>query len=206
MLVEEQIQARQERARQAILKITARPASGPYGDYAVRSASGKSYRVAMRGPGLFDNYCSCPDFAVNTLGTCKHVESLLQRLRRRHRSTLERHGYPRRRASISLRYAETIEVRLALPEHASDGLRQVAARYFGAAGPLPRRQYKDFGKMLDELRRVDESAVVYSDVIDHVDRINELDEGLDFERKQLRKLEAGKLPLDDLLKIGRAHV
>jgi predicted nucleic acid-binding Zn finger protein len=37
----------------------------------------------MRGPGLFENYCSCPDFAVNTLGTCKHIEALLLRLRRR---------------------------------------------------------------------------------------------------------------------------
>jgi len=35
----------------------------------VKSASGKVYRVAMRGPSLFENYCSCPDFAVNTLGT-----------------------------------------------------------------------------------------------------------------------------------------
>jgi predicted nucleic acid-binding Zn finger protein len=35
----------------------------------------------MRGPSLFENYCSCPDFAVNTLGTCKHIEALLAELR-----------------------------------------------------------------------------------------------------------------------------
>ena len=29
------------------------------------------------------NYCSCPDFAVNTLGTCKHIEFILARLRRK---------------------------------------------------------------------------------------------------------------------------
>jgi hypothetical protein len=33
--------------------------------------------MAMRVPGLFDNYCSCPDFAVHTLGTCNHLEPLL---------------------------------------------------------------------------------------------------------------------------------
>ena len=38
----------------------------------------------MRGPGLFDNYCSCSDFAVNTIGKCKHVEALLRRMGRRH--------------------------------------------------------------------------------------------------------------------------
>lgn len=36
----------------------------------------------MRGPGLFENFCSCPDFAVNTLGTCKHIEGWLERLRK----------------------------------------------------------------------------------------------------------------------------
>jgi SNF2 family DNA or RNA helicase len=200
MLVEEQIQARQERGRQAIQKITARPPHGPYGDYAVRSASGKSYRVALRGPGLFDNYCSCPDFAGNTLGTCKHIESLLQRLRRRRRSALGQQDYQRRRASLSLRYGETIDVRLRMPNGASAELQRVAASYFDSSGILPGKHYKEFGKLLDELRRVDESAVVYSDVIEFVDRINEFEEGLDFERRQLRKMEAGKLPLDRLLK------
>lgn len=200
MLVEEQIQARQERAREAIKKITARPPNGPYGDYAVRSTSGKDYRVAMRGPGLFDNYCSCPDFAVNTLGTCKHIESLLQRLRSRRGSALKRQNFQRRRASLSLRYGETIDVRLRLPEGASAELRQVAARYFDSSGTLHEGRYKEFGKLLDELRRVDEAAVVYSDVVEFVDRMNEFDEGLEFERRRVRELEAGKLPLDNLLK------
>jgi len=80
MLVEQQIAERRARAGTAIAKILERPAADPYGDYRVKSASGKAYRVAMRGPGLFENYCSCPDFAANTLGTCKHIEALLLRL------------------------------------------------------------------------------------------------------------------------------
>src|SRR4249920_1641341 len=40
-------------------------------------ASGGSYRVAIRGTGLGENYCSCPDFATNDLGTCKHIEFTL---------------------------------------------------------------------------------------------------------------------------------
>jgi hypothetical protein len=67
MLVEQQIAERRERAAIAIAKVLERPGREPYGDYRVKSASGKTYRVAMRGPGLFENYCSCPDFAVNTL-------------------------------------------------------------------------------------------------------------------------------------------
>lgn len=83
MLVEEQISARQERARALKLVVLSRPDGQAWGDYSVKSPSGKSYRLAMRGPGLSENYCSCPDFAANTLGTCKHIETLLQQLRRR---------------------------------------------------------------------------------------------------------------------------
>ena len=44
--------------------------------------SGDPYRVAIRGTGLGENFCSCPDFATNALGTCKHIEFTLARLRR----------------------------------------------------------------------------------------------------------------------------
>src|SRR6266581_3027024 len=115
MVIEQQISARRERAHGSIVRILTRPDGNLYGDYSVRSASNKTYRVAMRGPGLFDNYCSCPDFAVNTLGTCKHIEGLLARLRERHGRALDRKRYARTRASISLQYGETIEVRLHKP-------------------------------------------------------------------------------------------
>ena len=75
MLFEQQISERRERAETAIARILARPDGQPFGDYQIRSATGKTYRVAMRGFGLFENFCSCPDFAVNTLGTCKHSEA-----------------------------------------------------------------------------------------------------------------------------------
>ena len=115
MLVEEQISARQERARTAIASILAEPLGGAYGDYEVKSASGRKYRVAMRGPSLFENFCSCPDFAMNTLGTCKHIEALLLRLRQRFGISIDRQGYRRTRASLSLQYGETLDVRLRLP-------------------------------------------------------------------------------------------
>ncbi len=102
MLFEQQIAERRERRRNAIARILEKPDGQSFGDYKVRSSSGKSYRVAMRGPGLFESFCSCPDFAVNTLGTCKHIESLLERLRERHGRALERRRLERVRASVPL--------------------------------------------------------------------------------------------------------
>jgi predicted nucleic acid-binding Zn finger protein len=58
----------------------------------------------MRGPSLFENFCSCADFAVNTLGTCKHIEALLLCLHRRFGRSFDRQQYRRTRASLSLYY------------------------------------------------------------------------------------------------------
>src|SRR5262245_27206294 len=42
--------------------------------------SRSSYRVTIRGRNVGDNSCTCPDFATNTLGTCKHIEFALAKL------------------------------------------------------------------------------------------------------------------------------
>ena len=49
----------------------------------VNPVSGGRYRVAVRGMRPGENFCSCPDFATNDLGTCKHVEFMLVKLQRK---------------------------------------------------------------------------------------------------------------------------
>src|SRR5688572_13784173 len=44
--------------------------------------SRNTYRVTVRGRRPGENSCTCPDFATNSLGTCKHVEFVLARLER----------------------------------------------------------------------------------------------------------------------------
>ena len=97
MIVEEQIYARQQRAAKAIKHVLTTPAGNAYGDYLVKSLSGKEYHVAMRGPSLFENFCSCADFGVQTLGTCKHIDALLLRLRSRFGRSFDRQHYARKR-------------------------------------------------------------------------------------------------------------
>ena len=200
MLVEQQISERRERAKSAVARVAARPAGEPFGDYRVESASGKVYRVAMRGPGLFENFCSCPDFAVNTLGTCKHIEALLLELRKRHGKGLDRRTYRRTRASISLAYGDTLEVRLRLPAGPSAALSALARKYFDPQGRLRRECYGAFGRVLEELRALDDQAVVYSDALEYIERENELAEGLETERKLAAELRRGKDLFADYLK------
>jgi superfamily II DNA or RNA helicase len=200
MLIEEQIAARRERAPAAVVRILARPEGSLFGDYQVRSASKKVYRVALRGPGLFDNYCSCPDFAVNTLGTCKHIEALLLRLRRRHGKAVDRGEFARTRASLSLHYGDTLGVRLRLPVSPSPVLLRLAQEYFDDTGLLKSGRLAEFGTLMDKLRAADDQAVVYSDVLDYVDRESELAEGLALERSALAKVRRGLSPLQGVLK------
>ena len=53
----------------------------PFADYRVASSSGSSYVVEIRSFGEHINSCECRDYRVNRLGTCKHVEGLVHRLR-----------------------------------------------------------------------------------------------------------------------------
>ena len=166
MLVEEQIAARQQRPRSAIRSFLTKPAGHGYGDYAVRSASGRRYRVAMRSPSLFENYCSCADFAVNPLGTSMHVEALLIRLRRRFGRSFDRQRYERTRASLSLHYGGTLNVRIRLPGDASPALQKIAGEHFDSKGFPGKKHLRIFEALLEKLRAADETVIVYTDALD----------------------------------------
>lgn len=61
------------------------PAFGTWSAKSVLSTAAalRPYTVQIRHLKEPLNTCSCPDFAVNRLGTCKHIEAVLHRLRRR---------------------------------------------------------------------------------------------------------------------------
>ncbi len=52
-----------------------------FSEYRVSNTESKSrYYVAIRGLNPGDNFCACPDYATNELGTCKHIEFTLAHL------------------------------------------------------------------------------------------------------------------------------
>jgi len=75
--------------------------------------SGRTYKIAIRGaaPGL--NYCSCPDYSINNLGTCKHIEFTLQKLRQEQgaEKQLTEGGYTPPYSEIYLSYGLKREIR-----------------------------------------------------------------------------------------------
>ena len=84
-----------------------------FSDFAVSNpSSGTSYRVAIRGSALGQNFCTCPDFATNDLGTCKHIEFTLAKLQaRRGGKAALAHGFQAGYSDIWLDYAGERRVR-----------------------------------------------------------------------------------------------
>jgi superfamily II DNA or RNA helicase len=201
MLIEEQIAERRLRARKEAFKI--KPQSRTmFGDYQVFSpASKRIYRVALRGAGLFDNYCACPDYAVNTLGTCKHIEAVLLHARSRFGGKLEKSRYRRKHTTIFLDGREPPRVRIVSPAKVSADLLALREEYFDAEGFLKANRMDRVAQALSRFRALDEKVVIYGDALEWVDRETAAAEGLGFEARELRLLEQGKLPLDNLLKV-----
>ncbi len=81
---EDEVKRREWRGRTEIGEVCALDGQrGPFCDYRVTSSSGSGYVVEVRSLEERINSCECRDFAANRLGTCKHVEGAVQRIRAR---------------------------------------------------------------------------------------------------------------------------
>ena len=69
-----------------------------FSNFRVASPSGMTYEVEIRDVAAPAHACTCPDFRINGLGTCKHTEAVLLWLRRRQKGGMrlaETSGSPR---------------------------------------------------------------------------------------------------------------
>ena len=84
-----------------------------FGDFSVDNPDkGTSYRVSIRSHDGDDNFCTCPDFATNTLGICKHIAFALHVLsKRRGYKTARARGWTPAFSELFLHYGGIPEVR-----------------------------------------------------------------------------------------------
>src|SRR5262245_38084838 len=117
--------------------------------------SRNAYRVHIRGSRPGDNYCACPDFATNTLGTCKHIEFTLAMLERKRGGATElRAGFQPPFSEVYLQYGARREVRFRPGTTCPVEVARLAADYFGPEGTL---LPESFGKFEAFLARAGES-------------------------------------------------
>lgn len=133
--------------------------------------SGCSYRVAIRGAQPGDNFCACPDFATNDLGTCKHIEFVLARLERRPRGAQAlRRGFRPQYSEIYLRYGGQRQVRFRAGSACPPDLARRAQALFGASsgGTLPVKNISQLNGFLDRARKSSHELRCYDDVLSFI--------------------------------------
>ncbi|PJB42733.1 MAG: helicase SNF2, partial [Comamonadaceae bacterium CG_4_9_14_3_um_filter_60_33] len=139
-----------------------------FSDFAVSNpATHSNYRVAIRGADLGQNFCTCPDFATNDLGTCKHIEFTLAKLqtKRGGKATLK-HGFEPNYSEIWLDYAGQRQVRLRLGADCPDAVRMQAQELFdvSAQWALRPERFSGLQALLQAAQEVGHDLRCYDDV------------------------------------------
>lgn len=141
--------------------------------------SGGSYRVAIRGAQAGENFCACPDFATNDLGTCKHIEFVLGKLERKRggKQALAR-GFHPPYSEIYLQYGGERQVRFRAGTQCPQALNRRAARLFNGspAGELPAAHFAKLDAFLKETQKSGHELRCYEDALGFIAQVRDTEE------------------------------
>ncbi len=134
----------------------------------------KTYRVEIRGNQLAENYCSCPDFAVNTLGTCKHIEFTLSRLeRKRGGKAAFQQGFHPDYSEIYLLYGAKRRIAFRPGAKYPVELRKLARQFFDEQGFLKEGSENKIESFIDRVKRAGHELRCREDVRDFVAQLRD---------------------------------
>jgi superfamily II DNA or RNA helicase len=199
VLREEQIDIRRQRAAEGKFRIQNLGRNRVFSDYQiVNPSTGGQYRVSIRGFDVGDNFCSCPDFRTNTLGTCKHIEAVLAALRDETPVPLRRRKAVVTRPEVYLHYGEQLRLGIHLPERHSDQLGELARRFFDPQGYW--KEGERYDDLIHALDTVPEQVTVLSDAMEFMERAIDHRDMAEREKGLVAQVDQGRLQLD-LLKV-----
>jgi superfamily II DNA or RNA helicase len=166
-LVKQAIEERMERAGKERMQVKSINGHELWADYTVSNyASGKTYRVALRGWERGESYCSCPDFRKNTLGTCKHILYVLEKVKKKFNKTVREAPYHVKDICIYLHYGDKLELRLLIPEKIDNQAMTVIS-------PLKNSHIKDVRDLLERIRTIEEfgcTVTIYPDAEEYINK------------------------------------
>jgi superfamily II DNA or RNA helicase len=143
-----------------------------FSEFCVSNPVSKSkYRVAIRGLQPGDNYCSCPDYATNELGTCKHIEFTLARLeKKRGARTAFARGYQPAFSELYLRNDGRRSVHFRAGTDCPVAVYKTAAMLFdGARGwALPEGCFDELERFVAAVSKSGHELRAYDDALDFV--------------------------------------
>lgn len=128
--------------------------------------TGKTYKVAVRGiePGC--NYCSCPDYSINNLGTCKHIEfTLIKLMKGKGAKKAFKDGFLQPYSEIYLHYGLRRKIRFKPGKDAPQKLLAFVKKYFTPDGVLKDEYILDFHRILGDMPADGHELRCYDDVL-----------------------------------------
>jgi SNF2 family DNA or RNA helicase len=195
MLREEQIDLRRQRAKATKLIIENVGKNRVWSEFQVTNPDSQGrYQVRIRGFEVGDNNaCTCPDFKANTLGTCKHIEAVLETLKSELPPHLQKKKAIISRPELFLNYGEQLQLGLLLPPRHSDQLRKLAVTYFDEKGLW--NGHGKYADLIHDIEQLPEEVAVGPEPLEFMNRESERFEMLQKEERWLAELEAGTLDL-----------
>ncbi|MBU0499632.1 MAG: SWIM zinc finger family protein [Gammaproteobacteria bacterium] len=167
--------AQRGRTEVQVEKIGAGDVFGLWHTQSVKSASHfpRSYQVHIRSLRKRANYCTCPDFAHNQLGTCKHIEAVLHKLGKRPDfARLSAQSTPYPYAHLSWEVEEAPAILLHRSDPLPPGLDTLLDEYFDETGRFRGRLPEEFFRFADRVRDRDDFDLG-EDVVAHVNHLAE---------------------------------
>jgi SNF2 family DNA or RNA helicase len=201
MFREEQVDLRRQRARDSQLTIERVGKEKYFTEYRVTNPQTKGeYKVELRGFAVGDNTCTCPDFKANTLGTCKHIEAVIEQVKQHAPKTLTGRKAIITRPIIELDYSsEQLRLKLRLPERHSDLVRQFAIQFFNPDHFW--NGQNSYHELIGAIKEVPEKIILDAEAESFISREIEHQELARREKELLAELHKPETPLRHLVKI-----
>jgi len=133
----------------------------------------RSYRVHIRSLTERWNFCTCPDFATNTLGTCKHIEAVLHKISKRpDYARIRQQSAPQAYVYLAWDREDPPSVRLQRVPGMADELRRIVDRWFDDSGAFRGRLPEDLFRFAADIE-VREDIELGDDARRHAQRLAE---------------------------------
>jgi superfamily II DNA or RNA helicase len=141
-----------------------------FSDFRISNQQSKSsYRVAIRGLYPGDNFCSCPDYATNELGTCKHIEFTLAQLeKKRGAKAAFARGYHPSFSELYLRNEGERAVYFRAGTDCPPEVIKAAAMLFDESHRLPVNRFGELVHFLTAVSKSGHELRAYDDALDFV--------------------------------------
>lgn len=136
----------------------------------------RTYRVVIWGEKLGINYCSCPDYFVNTLGTCKHIEYLLCKLRRKKGAKkIFKEGHILEYSFVTLRYGLRRRIAFSMGRCAGNPLKRLVNQFFDSEGFLTEGGFQHFDEFVKQADVLDDDVRYHEDALLFIAMMKDVD-------------------------------